>query len=449
MKKTSYLYVFLFLTICFSSCYEETKVLVKSEFQATVQNNNYTAPVSVTIQNNTTGAEFYKWSFEGGNPSSSNKQHPGSVIYNQSGTYTITLEAWNNNEKDFKEFTFSVDSAVHIAFNTEVLVNNFAPATVKLTNLTTGASTFEWTFEDGNPASSTEQFPENVIFGTPGDHKIRLTVNNGRESFTRTETISLLPNIEVDFDIEPSFNDFDYEAPFTANLINRTQNGLAYEWQSTGGSIADRNAENTQITFISPGTYTITLQGDNRKETKDFSREINIKPNSNLYTLNNIKFGIKNAEETVGCFYSLSDRRLLVQSEIAQTDGTNIDFAFFGLDASFSRCYFLSPSDALSSGFAPISNASQTYFINDLSQTNLSFSTIEFETMVDDTKLRSLNIKDASNTATWFTNVFIPRLVLFETERGIKGAIRIKAFVSEGSESYILTDVKVQKEQVQ
>jgi hypothetical protein len=36
-------------------------------------------------------------------------------------------------------------------------------------------------------------------------------------------------------------------------------------------------------------------------------------------------------------------------------------------------------------------------------------------------------------------------MVLFETHDGRKGAIKIKAFVSEGIGSYIVADIKVQK----
>jgi PKD repeat protein len=449
MRRVSYLYIILTLILSFSSCYEETKVLVNSEFQVTIQNNNYTAPVSVEIKKNTTGADFYKWTFEGGTPAASSEQHPGTVIYNKAGKYTISLEAWNNNERDIKEFILSVDSAVHISFDVEVLLNDFAPAEVKFANHTTGASTFEWTFEGGEPASSTEQFPENVIFDSPGEHKITLVVNNGRESFTTSRTINLLPKIEVDFDLEPSFDDFDYEVPFTANLINKTQNGLTYEWQSAGGSITDKNAGNTDINFTTPGTYTIILQGSNGKETKSMSKEIVLKPNTNLYTLENIKFGIKKAEGAIGCFFSLSDRKVLTKNEINSSNGKDIDLVFFGLDASFSRCYFLSPTDALSSGFISIPGTSQTYFVNDLNQSGLSFTDTEFNTMLNDTKLKTLDIKAASNTTSWFTNVFIPRFVFFETANGKKGVLRIKAFVSEGDNSYILTDIKVQKEPAQ
>lgn len=446
MRNNLYIHCLLWGLLLFSSCYRETNVLVNSEFQVHIENDNYTAPVSVTVQNNTTGADFYRWTFAGGNPAESTEQHPGAVVYSKAGAYKITLEAWNNNERDTKEFSFAVDSAVNVAFDTEILVNEFAPAEVRISNLTIGASSFEWTFEGGTPSVSSEQFPGVVAFDAPGEHRIGLTVSNGREIFTASRTVNLLPKIAVDFDIVPSFDDFDYEVPFTASLVNKTSNGLTYRWEATGGNIAAENDENTEIHFTAPGTYTITLQGDNEKETRTLSKEITLKPNTNLYTLKDVKFGIKKAEASLGCFYSLSQRKMIKKDEVNAENGARIHLVFFGLDAGFSRCYFLSPSDAQASGFSAIPGAGNTFFINKLDESSLVFTDGDFTSMTDDSLLRTLDIKSESNTTGWFTNVFIPRIVLFETESGIRGAIRIKAFVSEGDQSYILADIKTQKE---
>lgn len=437
------------ICLAVTGCYEETRVLVNAEFQLNLEENSHTAPVSLSVQNQTTGADFYQWSFEGGSPDRSSEQHPAKVVYEKAGEYTIRLEAWNNNERDVKELSFSVDSAVSIVFDAEVLLNDFAPAEVQITNRTVGASVYTWTFEGGKPSSSDEQHPGIIRFDTPGQHTISLKVSNGRESFTTERSITLLPRMAVDFEIIPSFDDFDYEVPFTARLQNKTVSGLTYEWESTGGVIASAREEHTEIFFDTPGTYTIRLRGSNGKESLLAGREITLKPNTNLYTMENVRFGIKKAEATLGCFYSLSKREVWTAKEIDASTGPLVNFLFFGLDASFSRCYFLSPADALNSGFAGIPGATETYLVNDLSRTSLSFTDADFLAMKDDGLLRSLDIKAASSTDSWFTHVFIPRLVLFETAEGVKGAIRIKAFVSEGDRSYILCDMKVQKEKAQ
>ncbi|MDR0420500.1 MAG: PKD domain protein [Prevotellaceae bacterium] len=443
MKKTLLITAVLIYTV---SCYKEATLLVKSEFSAIVENDNYTAPVRVILENNSTGADFYKWTFEGGLPSESSEKQPPTVVYSASGTYTIVLEAWNNTEHDIKEFTFSVDSAVNVSFDAEVLINNFAPADVKITNTTVGASTFEWTFENGVPASSFERNPENVHFATHGEHTITLTVSNGRQSFSTYRTVNLDAPINVDFDIEPSFDDFDYEVPFTANLINRTVSGLAYTWTCAGATIADANAENTSVIIQDAGTYLIELTATNEKETKTASRQITVKPNTNLYTVKDVKFGIKSAEQAIGCFYSLALREIITSDNVNATNGDKINLVFFGLDASFNRCYFTSPDLTMSSGFMEIPNATETFFINRIDETSLTFTSSDFDAMTDDSLLETLDISGNSNINSWFTNIEIPRIVLFETAAGIKGAIKIKGFISDGGNSYILADIKFQKQ---
>ncbi|MDR2127057.1 MAG: PKD domain-containing protein [Prevotellaceae bacterium] len=434
------------VSTCMVSCYKEATLLVKSEFSATIENDNYTAPVKVMLENHSTGADFYKWTFEGGNPSTSSEKQPPAVVYAQAGTYTITLEAWNNTERDTKEFTFSTDSAVNVSFDVEVLINNFAPADVKITNTTVGASTFLWTFEGGEPSTSTERNPPNVHFATQGEHLISLTVNNGRQTFSTSRTINLDAPLNVDFNIEPSFDDFDFEAPFTANLMNKTTSGITYEWTCAGATFDNVNAENTSINIQNSGTYTIELRASNGKETKIASKQIVIKPNTNLYYVKDVQFGIKKAEQNIGCFYSLALREIITSDNVTEVNGGAISLVFFGLDASFNRCYFTSPDLASYSGFVEIPNASQTFFINSIGETSLTFSAADFDEMKDDSPLQTLNIRDNSNTTSWFTNIEIPHIVLFETAAGIRGAVKIKGFISEGYGSYILADIKFQKQ---
>jgi len=436
----------MILILCNVSCYKESTLLVKAEFTVTIENDNYTTPVNIVLENNSTGADFYKWTFDEGTPSSSSEKQPPKVTYNKAGTYKISLEAWNDTERDIKEFTFSVDSAVTILFDIDILVNDFAPADIKITNNTLGASTFLWEFEGGVPSTSTDKHPANIHFATQGEHTISLTVSNGREIFSSSKTITLDAPLNVDFDVEPSFDDFDYEVPFKAQLVNKTVSGLTYSWTCTGATIENSTAENTNINIQTAGTYTIELTAANGKETKSESKQITVKPNTNLYILNDVKFGIKSAESTLGCFYSLPLRTIIKSNDVDSSNGNAINLVFFGLDMSFNNCYFTSPHRADLSGFVEIPNATQTFFINRIDETSLSFSSSDFDNMTNDNLLQTIDIKGNSNTTSWFTNLTIPNFVLFETNDGIKGVIKVKGFVSNGYNSYILTDIKVQKQ---
>lgn len=439
----------ILLSSFLSSCYEESRLLVKASFIATVTDDSHTAPVSVSMENKSTGADFYKWTFEGGDPVSSDDQTPPSVTYGKAGTYRIVLEAWNNYERDSTSFTFTVDSAVTVNFDAEVLINSFAPAQVHISNNTVGASGFQWTFEGGEPSFSEEQYPQDIRFDSEGEHVITLTASNGGESFTLSKSITLAAPLSVDFDIIPSFDDFDYQVPFTAELNGKTVSGLTYLWACSGADIVNPAGENTGINISGPGTYTVTLTAGNGKETKTAEQEITVTANSNLFTVNDVKFGIKAAANTLGSFYSLSERKILQQDEITASNGNIIDIIFFGLDAGFNQSYFISPSQAGAAGFYAIPNAAETFFVNDIAASSLTFTSADFDSMTDDSVLRSLHIREAGAADTWFNNFQIPRYVLFETASGRKGAIKIKAFVSEGQQSYILTDIKFQKAAVE
>ncbi|MDR1097323.1 MAG: PKD domain-containing protein [Tannerella sp.] len=444
MKK---IFLFLLSACLLQGCFRESVQLVKAGFTATIAENSYTAPVRVQLENASTGADFYRWTFEGGSPSSSAEKDPGSVVYSKAGDYTVKLEAWNDTQRDEKTFSFTVDSTVHADFETEFTVNDFAPAHVKIISTTRGASIFRWTFEGGTPSVSTEQHPGEILFAEAGEHLITLEAGNGRETFTISRTVTLQPALAVDFNIEPAFDDFDYEAPFTAALVNKTQNGLTYGWSCDGAAIDHAEEENATLHIASAGTYIVILTAGNGQEVKTSVREIVIRENTNLYTVRDMKFGIKAADNTVGCGYSLPLRKVFKTGEMDENNGSGIAVLFWGLNDSFDRCFFVSPDHAGETGFYEIPNASKTYIVNKTEESGIPFSSADFDAMTDDGLIRMLGIKAEGNTAgmPWFDNMRLPRFVLFETDDGIKGVIKIKAFVSEGNRSYILTDIKHQK----
>jgi hypothetical protein len=438
------LIIVLLITLV-SSCYKEQVIPVVVDFSYVVAEESYTVPVALTITNKTTGADFYNWTFEGATPSSSDDKQPGEIQYSKAGTYKITLEAWNDTERSSKEIMVTLDSAVTLDFDVKISVNDFAPATVEVTNHTRGASTYEWTFQGGVPATSSEADPPEVIFGSAGDHTISLRVTNGRESFSSSKVITLKPLLSPAFDIVPNFEDEDYEAPLTAKLRNKTVSGLYYSWTSTGGVIANNTAANTSITFNAPGEYHITLQADNDKEIKNIEHTIVVKPNTNLYMMKDIKLGVSAAQATIGSFYSNTLRTVIKKDSLTTDNGGDIDIVFFAINASYSYTRFVSPDSSARFTFPAIPHAKHTYFINTLPAGGISFSATQFDDMTTDVPLAGLSIKANDTGTAFFNNTSVPYIVLFETDDGRKGAIKIKSFVSNGAQSYIIVDVKVQK----
>jgi PKD repeat protein len=414
---------------------------VSVDFTVTIADNDYSVPVRISPDNRTTGATRYQWTFEGGEPATSETFQPGMVTYHTAGTYTIRLEAWNDDERKTKDYTLLLDSALTVGFNMDIAVNNISPVQVMVSNTGIGAISWNWVFEGGNPPSSNQSAPVPVTFTQSGEHTIVLNVSNGREQLSLSKTVTVLPSMSTGFEVTPSFDDLDMEAPWTGTLQNTTVSGLSYIWTTTEGIISDPHVENPQISFAIPGTYTIVLEAQNGKETQTVEQTVTILTNSGLYTETNIRLGGTTAHTTIGCFYSCPLRKVITQNDM--TSSPPVDLVFFGMGPLFPYCRFLSPDIAGTLVFDEIPNATKTYIVN--KQVTPIFTPSDFDAMTTDEPLRALNIRSMDSGTESF-DVQPPYVVLFETTSGRKGAIKIKGFVSEGYDSYILADIKMQKE---
>jgi PKD repeat protein len=435
----------LFLTL--AACKREQTIAVQTAFSYEVLNDNYSVPVQVRFRNETKGATKYQWTFEGDKPVTSDKKEPGTIQFDEAGTYKVILEAWNEDNRDKKEIVLQLDEAIAIDFEASIEINDFAPATVSIQNKSVGATSYHWTFENGSPATSTHKAPGQVVFNAPGEHTITLQAGNGRKNFTVTKKVVVNDPLLPAFEIRPSFDDDDYEAPFSARLINKTKSGLTWSWSAPGGIINDKNAKEPTIQFNNPGTYTVTLNADNNKETKEVAHTVTILPNTNLRTFTDVRLGINTAHPAVGSFFSTKLRRSFTSTDDLTTAGRDIDITFFGLNENFTYNKFISPDSAQHYTFSPIPQAMKVRLLNALEECMCAttFSVSEFDNMVSDLPLQKLAI--STNAEGWkqFTSAVVPRIIIYQTQDGRKGVIKIKQFVKSGKQSYILADIKIQK----
>ncbi len=431
----------------FSCIKEEESVPITVNFDYTIVNEDYSVPVQVTLVSNVAGADTYLWEFEGAVPATSTKENPGTLTYEKAGTYTITLTASNIDGVVEKiEKLITVDEAVQVAFTADMLINNMAPVELQLYNQTTGATSYEWTFEGGVPESSTAEQPKSIFYHQAGEYQITLAATNGKETHTSTQTIIVTDPMQLEFDYEVAFADMDLQVPVTLSFNNKSIGALRYQW-TFDGAAAETTEENPQITITQPGTYTLTLNGDNDKEQKAISKILVVTENTNLYVMENVKLGINTAHRSIGSFFSTELRKVLTASEVTSENGGLIDWAYYGLSEHFTYNQFLSPDKVQQFTFDPIPNAENTKMINSLELCNcgVSLSIEEFGDMMNDNLLSAQVFVENEEGNTPFTDEQVPRIVLFETARGQKGAIKIKEFIKAGQESYILIDIKWQK----
>lgn len=437
---------FLFAALGLYACFQEETIPVVIDFAYTIGNENYTTPARISITNNTTGAEKYQWTFEGGQPATSSLRDPGIITFTEAGAHTITLEAWSEDDRQSKTISITIYDGVIPDFSAEVLTNNISPVTVRITNKTNGETGFRWIFEQGTPAEYTGQNPPDVQFTEPGDHRIILIVENGPAVDSLIQTISVTEALVPGFEIIPDFEDDDYEAPMRATLQNNTVGGLQWQWSSTGGQISNKTIQQPSIYFSQPGNYSVTLQASNGKETKTITREIVVKPNKGLRTLTDIKLGINTAHATIGSYYSTTLRRVLGKND-PDSLFQYVDIVYFGLNATFAFNKFTSPDSVEEYTFEAIPQPQVTHFINSLDKCacGITLSESDFNQMTTDAPLQSMNITSTAKGLQPFDDVTVPRIVLFKTQDNRKGAIKIKSYHRDGLQSYILVDIKVQK----
>ncbi|GAA4273755.1 PKD domain-containing protein [Aquimarina gracilis] len=436
---------------CICGCVKEEAIPVVVDFEFEVFNDDFSVPVQIVFFNRTQGAEDYEWRFEGGSPSRSVNRNPGVIQYESQGTYEIELIGSNQDgSRDSKLIEIRIDEPVVIDFEINNLVDNFSPAVYTFTNTSTGATTYSWTFDEGTPPTSSERDPGEVVFVNPGEHQVMLEVSNGRETYDLQKTVTVAPLLLSDFGYQPAFEDDDYQVPVRIQFENNSISATSFQWSFTGAATSTTNDENPEIIFTDPGIQTITLTSSNGKDSKTTEKTIEVFANTNLRTFTDVRLGINTAHtsNTIGSFFSIADRETYTNNEINNEIGKTIDLVFFGLNEEFTRNRFVSPDRLSETTFEPLQNPKNTVFINSQELCNCiaSLSAQEFDALQNDARLRDLTIEETPGGLQSFDNVEAPRVVLFQTQEGKKGAIKIKQFVRDGQNSYIIVDIKVQKE---
>lgn len=212
---------------------------------------NTTNLLTANFNNNSSNASSYSWDFGDGNSSiNDNPSH----TYDEDGTYTVTLTATNNCGAVTATQTVTVASMPTAGFSANI-TSGCAPFIVQFSNESSeNATTFQWTFPGGTPASSSAENPS-VTYNEAGTYTVTLTVSNAAGSNSVTETNF----ITVDDVPDAGFNATVDELTVTFN--NTTQNATGYEWDFGDGNTS--NDENPEHTYSQDGTYEVTLTATN------------------------------------------------------------------------------------------------------------------------------------------------------------------------------------------
>lgn len=134
-----------------------------------------------------------------------------------------------------------------------------------------------WTFEGGQPATSTEQHPT-VVYPTAGTYSVTLTIGRDDETSTLTRegyvnVVAQAPQALIGLPTN------GYLSPWTALFIptettvqyNDLSSGqpTSWHWTFQGGDPAESNEQHPVVTYHDEGVYGMTLQVSNTAGTSD------------------------------------------------------------------------------------------------------------------------------------------------------------------------------------
>ncbi len=198
-----------------------------------------------------------------------------------SSSYVLSLntDTFFPNGMDAIQVTVEEGSAPVAGFSasaTEIAAGN----AVDFTNTSTGyQATRTWTFEGGNPATSTEENPR-VMYSTPGTYRVSLTVANACGENTKEEA-TYITVTEPETGEAPradfSFSTTQLEEGFSVQFNDLSTNlPSTWSWTFANGTPESSTEQNPVVTFAEEGDYLISLVAENEYGRDSIARTISI-----------------------------------------------------------------------------------------------------------------------------------------------------------------------------
>lgn len=212
----------------------------------------------------------WNWSFPGGSPSSSNEKNP-QVVYARSGVYNVTLLVSNASgstqmiKENYIVVGMNQPVAGFKADKTEIYVGE----KIQFTDQSINAQSYGWTFQGGNPSTSSEKSPL-VTYNTAGTYTVTQVVTNdaGSNSISTTITVKPLP-VKADFTASTTSVTEGDIVSFTDLSLN---NPTSWNWTFAGGNPSSSNEKNPKVTYPKSGVYSVTLSVSNSYSTHEITR---------------------------------------------------------------------------------------------------------------------------------------------------------------------------------
>ena len=218
------------------------------------QNVNFT---NTSSANGGLALSSYQWDFGDGNAATTtNAAH----AFSTAGTFTITLVATNANgvaDAEIKPAYITVNPLPNVNFSANGLGCTI-PLTLSFSNSSSQGANFSQAWNFGNSQTSSQYTPPSITYNSQGTFQVVLTVTNNNTGCVNSLTQPIVVS--------------NFQAGITAPAVGCVGQPIAFQDNSTAGanawswnfgSAGQSNAENPNVTYNSPGTYTVSLTSQN------------------------------------------------------------------------------------------------------------------------------------------------------------------------------------------
>jgi len=148
---------------------------------------------------------------------------------------------------------------------------------VDFTNESTAASSYNWTFEGGTPATSTEQHPT-ITYNTPGVYDVTLVASNGSSDLTLLKTEYITVNDVPGTPDTPTGDENTCTGSYVEYSTNDVLYADTYIWEVLPADAGSIDGTGNPATFIASdswtGDYTVKVKASNSCGESLFSSEL-------------------------------------------------------------------------------------------------------------------------------------------------------------------------------
>ncbi|MEO1257634.1 MAG: choice-of-anchor B family protein [Bacteroidota bacterium] len=212
-------------------------------------------PHTVQFSDMSDSTATWTWTFDGGNPATSNEQNP-TVEYTQTGVYNVTLEVETNSG-----ITYVIERPNYISVGMAPTADFAADITGEVatfTNNSMGGGTYTWDFGDGT--TSNEEDPSHS-YNAVGTYTVALTVTNecGTNTYSQDVLVLAIPPV-----VGIGVSSTDGCTPFVVEFTDESTGAPdTWNWTFLGGDPAISNEQNPTVTYNTPGTWSVMLTVSN------------------------------------------------------------------------------------------------------------------------------------------------------------------------------------------